>query len=120
MGAMQAMDFATLFNVNFAAGLAGPVHCRIELTTPVGPSTGGGKQALQHLRLLPADGSSAIVIGTTNQVTKRTEIRSLRLLRDLHAQRFKGAALPVEDAAYQDLLQRFQRFFSVQEHALKL
>src|SRR4051812_44568011 len=112
------MDFATLFHINFAAGLPGPVHWKIELTTPVGPSTEGGKQALQHLRLIPADGTSAIVIGSTNQVGKTAEIRTLRYLRDVHAMRYRGALLPVDGNSYQDLVSRLQQFFAAQGHAV--
>jgi hypothetical protein len=116
--ALQAMDFATLFHINFAAGLPGPVHCKIELTTPVGPSTEGGKQALQHLRLVPADGTSAIVIGSTTPLNKSAEIRTLRHLRDVHAMRIKGAPFPLDGAAYQDLIGRLQQFFAAQGHAV--
>ena len=116
--ASQAMDFATLFHINFAAGLPGPVHWKIELTTPVGPSTEGGKQALQHLRLVPADGTSAIVIGSTSPVARTAEIRTLRHLRDVHAMRFKGAPFPVDGTSYQDLVGRLQQFFAAQGHAV--
>ncbi len=112
------MDFATLFHINFAAGLPGPVHRKIELTTPVGPSTEGGKQALQHLRLVPADGTSAIVIGSTSPVGKTAEIRTLRHLRDVHAMRFKGAPFPLDGSSYQDLVERLQQFFAAQGHAV--
>ena len=116
--ASQAMDFATLFHINFAAGLPGPVPCKIELTTPVGPSTEGGKQALQHLRLVPADGTSAIVIGSTSPVAKTAEVRTLRHLRDVHAMRFKDAPFPLDGTAYQELVGRLQQFFAAQGHAM--
>jgi hypothetical protein len=112
------MDFATLFHINFAAGLPGPVHRKIELTTPVGPSTEGGKQALQHLRLVPDDGTSAIVIGSTSPVGKTAEIRTLRHLRDVHTMRFKGAPFPLDGTSYQDLVARLQQFFAAQGHAV--
>jgi hypothetical protein len=110
------MDFATRFNIDFAAGLAGPVPYRIELTSPVGPSTEGGKQAIQHIRLVPQDGSSAIVIGSWNQVGKSVEIRTIHHLRDLHAQRFKGALFPLDPVAYQDLVLRLRVFFMSRDH----
>lgn len=116
--ASQAMDFATLFHINFAGGLPGPVHWKVELTTPVGPSTEGGKQALQHLRLVPADGTSAIVIGKASPVGKSAEIRTLRHLRDVHAMRFKGAPLPLDGSSYLDLVGRLQQFFAAQGHAV--
>ncbi len=114
------MDFATRFNLEFATGLAGPVRYRIELTSPVGPSTGGGKQAIQHIRLLPQDGSSAIVIGSWNQVGKSVELRTTDHVRDIHAQRFKDTPFPIDPAAYQELLSRLQLFFVKSEHTVKL
>ena len=112
------MDFATCFNIDFAAGLKGPVPFQIELTSPVGPSTEGGKQAMQHIRLVPKDGGSSIVIGSWNQVAKSVEIRTIHHLRDLHAMRFKGAPFPIDPAAYQDLVMRLRVFFMSRDHTV--
>ena len=112
------MDFATRFNLDFATGLKGPVPYRIELTSPVGPSTEGGKQAIQHIRLVPQDGSSSIVIGSWNQVGKSVDIRTIHHLRDLHTQRFKGAPFPVDPTAYQDLVLRLRVFFMSRDHTV--
>jgi hypothetical protein len=112
------MDFATGFNIEFASGLKGPVPYRIELTSPVGPSTEGGKQAMQHIRLVPQDGSSSMVIGSWNQVGKSVDIRTIHHLRDLHMQRFKGAPFPLDPAAYQDLVLRLRVFFMSRDHTV--
>ncbi len=114
----KAMDFATLFNVSFTSPLPGPVPYRIELTTPVGPSTAGGKQALQHIRLVPADGGPAIVAGSCSPVARSAELRTYRQLADLHAMRFKGARFPIAEQPYDEFLRRLQQFFSVQGHAV--
>jgi hypothetical protein len=114
----RASQFATLFNQTFAAGLEGPVNCQLDLTTPVGPSTGGGKQALQHLRLVPSDGSPAIVIGTVSQPENQAEIRTFRHLAELHARRFKGARVPVDVNAYRELNRRLHAFFVAQGFAV--
>jgi len=112
------MDFATGFNIEFASGLKGPVPYRIELTSPVGPSTEGGKQAMQHIRLVPQDGSSSMVIGSWSQVAKSVDIRTIHHLRDLHAMRFKGAPFPLDPAAYQDLVLRLRVFFMSRDHTV--
>jgi hypothetical protein len=114
MVAGKAMDFAKMFNSFFAAGLRGPVHYKLDLTTPVGPSTAGGRQVLQHVRLLPPDGGPAIVMGSANGIDKTAEIRTLRALADVHAARFKGAVLQIDPAAYQELVRNVQGFFELQ------
>ena len=50
MVAGKAIDFATMFNHAFSDGLKGPTNFKVELTEPGGPSTGGGKQVIQHVR----------------------------------------------------------------------
>ena len=64
--AAQALSLAELFEARFAQGVAGPVPFRIELAAPDGPSTAGGKQALQHIKLVPLGGGPTIVIGSAS------------------------------------------------------
>ena len=62
----------------------------VELTAPSGMSTGGGKQALQHLRLRPRrSGYSAIVAGLVNQVEKSAELRDFEYVCMMHEIRFR-------------------------------
>lgn len=110
----RAAEFAALFNHTFSAMLEGPVNCRIDLTEPAGPSTAGGKQALQHIRLAPMDGSAAIVIGSVSQPENAAEIRTFRHLNELHARRYKGARVPVDVNAYRELTKRLHAFFVAQ------
>lgn len=110
----KATQFAAVFNAAFIAGFEGPIPYRVDLTTPVGPSTAGGKQALQHLRLAPRGGGPAIVIGSANPNEMTAEIRTFRHLAELHAQRFKGARVPVDANAYRDLTRRLAQFFAAQ------
>ncbi|RYE91697.1 MAG: hypothetical protein EOO75_08300 [Myxococcales bacterium] len=111
MVAAQAVSFAELFKVVFADGLAGPVSYRVELSEPDGPSTAGGKLALQHVKLIPADGGPTLIIGSANTVDKTSELRSFSYLSSQHAQRFKGASLPIDVARYSDLLTSLRTFF---------
>jgi hypothetical protein len=110
----RASEFALHFNRTFAAGFEGPAPYQIDLTTPVGPSTAGGKQALQHIRLVPQDGSPAIVIGSASQLENSAEIRTFRHLAELHARRFKGARVPVDVNAYRSLTKNLHAFFAAQ------
>src|SRR4051794_31262203 len=49
----------------------------VELMAPEGVSTGGGKQALQHLRLRPRrQGYAIIIAGNVNPIEKFAELRT--------------------------------------------
>lgn len=109
-----------MFNAKFEAGLHGPVSYRLDLTSPVGPSTAGGKQALQHIRLVPVDGSAAIVIGSVSQPENTAEIRTFRHLAEIHARRFKGARVPLDVNAYRELNRVMHAFFVQQGFAVVL
>jgi hypothetical protein len=62
----------------------------VELTAPQGMSTGGGKQALQHLRMRPKrPGYSVLVGGTVNQVEKSAELRDYAHMCMMHEVRFR-------------------------------
>lgn len=114
--AAQAVSLAELFEERFSAGLDGPMTFRIQLASPEGPSTGGGKQVVQPIKLVPADGGPTIVIGAANTVKQTAELRSYALVSEQYRLRFKGAQLPVHAQAYQQLLADFTSFF----HALNL
>jgi hypothetical protein len=110
--AMQALGFAELFNIKVGDQ---PVSGhRVQLTAPEGPSTGGGKQSVQHISLIPPGGGSVVVAGSADQVEKKAEIRTWEYLAQMHAQRFKGKTLPIDRNAYTDLVRRMQHFFSDQ------
>lgn len=114
--AARAVSLAELFEERFSAGLDGPVAFRIQLASPEGPSTGGGKQVVQPIKLVPVDGGPTIVIGAANTIKQTAELRSYALVSELYGQRFKGAQLPVHAGAYRQLLADFTSFFQ----ALKL
>ena len=48
---------------SFARGLQGPTRYRVELSAPDGPSTAGGKQALQARAVIAAGGKAGDLIG---------------------------------------------------------
>ena len=71
---------------NFPIGGGGYI---VELLAPEGLSTGGGKRALQHLRLRPRrEGRAAIIAATVNPVEKHAELRTFEHAFLVHQIRF--------------------------------
>jgi len=111
--AMQALGLAETFNLMLQAErVKGPVIYRVELSAPDGMSTAGGKQAVQHIKLVPEGGGTTIVAGSANQVERRAELRTFEHLKLLHAQRFKGAEIPLNRVQYNELLDKLRSFFA--------
>ena len=78
----------------------------VELSIPSGPSTGGGKQALQHLRLVPRrPGYAAIIVGTVDTVKNFAELRTFEHVAIHHEVRF-GRPLEVTSDEYADFLRK--------------
>jgi hypothetical protein len=116
----QAVSLADLFKYAFSKKkLAGPVNYTPELSTPEGPSTGGGKQALQHVKLVP-DSGATLVIGTANMVEKSCELRTFRHMDDVHRQRFKGSPFNADPAQYTALLEDLRAFFAGQHYTVSM
>ena len=110
--AMQALGFADLFNIK--VGDTKVNGHRVELSAPEGPSTGGGKQSVQHVKLIAEGGAVLAVAGSADQMEKSAEIRTYEYIAELHAQRFKGAKFPVDKVQYQVLVARMKAFFGEQ------
>lgn len=109
--AARAVSLAELFEARFEHGLDGPVRFRVELSAPDGPSTSGGKQAMQHIKLIPPDGAATIVIGSANTTGQVAEIRTFEHVAELYAQRYRGARIPLEIGRYRELTQALAGFF---------
>jgi len=78
----------------------------VELTAPQGMSTGGGKQALQHLRFRPRrEGYSVFVAGTVNQVDRRAELRDYDHVTIMHEVRFRHA-LEISNQEWEQFLRK--------------
>jgi hypothetical protein len=132
--ALQALDLVELFQIHFGAEkLAAPdgATYHIGISAPEGPSTGGGKQAVQHVTLVPTEGRTlgsppkdggglprVIVAGNVNQVDKTADLRTWGYLAHVHAQRFKGAEIPLDRAQYEPVLGRMKSFFTQQGYKL--
>ena len=113
---MKALTLADYFNASIGSKRVSG-H-KVVLAAPDGPSTAGGKLALQHISLIPDAGGATITAGSANQADKTAELRTFAQLDQLHRQRFKGKPLPVDKVAYNELLKRMQQFFSEQKLAI--
>lgn len=111
MVAGKAVSLAEMFGAQFEKGLDGPVRYKLELSAPDGPSTEGGKKALQHIKLVPEGGGPTIVIGSASLTRMAADVRTHAHVAALYAQRFHGAALPVDAARYFELGQALATFF---------
>jgi hypothetical protein len=111
--AMQALGLAETFNLMLQGErVKGPVTYRVELSAPDGMSTEGGKQATQHVKLVPEGGGPTLVAGSVNQAERWAELRTFAHLERLHAERWKGAAIPLNRVQYNELLERLRAFFA--------
>jgi hypothetical protein len=108
--AMRALSLADYFKSVVGQQRVG--RYKAVLAAPDGPSTGGGKQAIQHISLIPDAGGATITAGSANQVEQRAELRTWEHLAQLHAQRFKGKRIPLDRIAYNELLKTMQKFFA--------
>jgi hypothetical protein len=117
MFAQRALTLAELFQGTFAnVPIGKEVKYRAELVAPDGPSTGGGTQSLQAIKLTPIQTGTTIVIGHANQVERTAELRTYEYLVRWQQQRFKGVGeLVLEREAYEDLFQRLKTFFGTQQ-----
>jgi hypothetical protein len=117
MFAQRALSLAELFQATFANFPVGKeVRYRAELVSPDGPSTGGGKQSLQAIKLTPIETGSTLVVGHANQVERTAELRTYEYLSRWQQQRFKGAGeLALDRESYDQLFQKLKTFFANQQ-----
>jgi hypothetical protein len=107
---IQATDLADSYRGTLGRIRVGPYGYTPDLTAPEGPSTGGGVQAMQHLRLLPSRPNlPTLVVGHVNGVEGTAELRTLDHLDAICRDRFRQGA-PLDPAQYASFLQSAQGF----------
>jgi hypothetical protein len=90
--ARKFVSLADTMNEAFNGFAIGAGAWNVELTVPQGMSTGGGKQALQHIRLVPRrPGYNVFVAGTVNQVERRADLRDFDHVAIMHEVRHRSA-----------------------------
>jgi hypothetical protein len=109
--ALQASDLAKAMNEAFQKVRVQPGDYRPELTEPDGPSTGGGVQAMQHLRLVAGEqGLPTLVIGHANHAEGKAELRTYEFVDAIHRERF-GRPLVLDRPAYDAFIGFAQQVF---------
>jgi hypothetical protein len=109
--AVRALDFAETFNAGLGALTLRPGAYHPQLTAPDGPSTGGGVQAVQHVRLVTArEGFPSILVGSANQRLGTAELRSYEYVDAVHRERWKRP-VPLDRDDYEDFLDAARNFF---------
>ena len=109
---IQASTLADSYRSTVGRLRVGPHGYCPDMTAPEGQSTGGGVQALQHLRLMPPQPNMpTILVGHANQRDGAAELRTWEHVDAICRERFKQGA-PVDPAAYQEFLQAAQGFLA--------
>jgi len=109
---VKATDLAESFRSTVGRLRIGPYEYTPDLTAPDGPSTGGGAQALQHVRLIPPQPNMpTIVVGHVNQRDGAAELRTFHHVEAICRERFNQGA-PFEAGHYAQLLESVQGFLS--------
>lgn len=104
--ANQAASLAETVSDGFEDFHMGAGDYVVELSVPEGPSTGGGAQARQNIRLVPRRKGYAIVIaGTVDPVTSTAELRTFEHVAVLHELRYKQP-LEINGEEYDDFLRK--------------
>ncbi len=102
--AIQASDLASAFNEAMRRISLVPGDYAAELTAPEGPSTAGGVQAMQHVRLAPRQqGFPTLVVGHASNTDMTAELRTYDHVDAVHRQRFKRP-LALDRARYEEFL----------------
>jgi hypothetical protein len=107
---VRATDLAESFRSTLGRLTVGPYGYTPDMTAPEGVSTGGGVQAMQHLRLLPPQPNMpTLVVGHVIPRDGTAELRSLEHVDAICRERFKQGA-PLDPAAYASFLQHAHAF----------
>lgn len=104
--ANQAASLAEAVTDGFDGFHMGAGDYVVELSVPDGPSTGGGAQARQSLRLVPRrKGYSIVVAGTVDPVLSTAEVRTFEHVAILHELRFRKP-LEISGEEYESFLKK--------------
>ncbi len=109
---IKASSLADSYRSTVGRLRVGPHGYSPDMTAPDGQSTGGGVQALQHLRLLPPQPNMpTLLVGHANQKEGSAELRTWEHVDALCRERFKQGA-PLDPAQYEQFLQSAQGFLA--------
>jgi translation initiation factor IF-2 len=104
--ANQAASLAETVTEGFDEFHMGAGDYVVDLSVPEGPSTGGGAQARQNIRLVPRrKGYAMVIAGTVDPVTSTAELRTFEHVAVLHELRYKQP-LEISGEEYDDFLKK--------------
>ncbi len=106
--ALQATALSAQFNELFGTFKIPPGYLA-DLTAPDGPSTGGGVQALQHLRLRGPDAGPPLLMGSIDPSQMKAVVRTYRQLQRQAASR--SGTLTLDEKAYDAFCDRVKKFY---------
>lgn len=86
---LESRKLADFINTALSATRVGPGDYTPHLSAPEGMSTAGGEFALQHLRLVSAQGLPTLLVGTADHGQKKAELRSYEYVDAQHRQRYR-------------------------------
>jgi hypothetical protein len=119
--ASEAVNLAEIFKLLIGTTpLRGPATFHVEMSAPDGPSTGGGVQSVQHIKLVADDGGTTLVAGCCDQKAETCELRTLDCLDAQHRERFRNSSLQapplpserLDRVHYGKLVERLRTFFA--------
>jgi hypothetical protein len=109
---VRATDLAETYRNSLGRMRVGPHGYAPDMTAPDGPSTGGGVQAMQHLKLVPPQPNMpTLVVGHVNQRDGTAELRTLHYVDTMCRERFKQGA-PLDPAQYSAFIAAAQGFLA--------
>lgn len=113
MIAQAGVDFSAAFAMHFVQfRVRGACERVAAIVAPEVESTAGGKQATQHIVLRAlSHGFPNQTVGWVNVAEKRALLRTYDCLRQMHAQRFGGRPLDLDQASYDAFLGEARRYF---------
>lgn len=104
--ANQAASLAETVTEGFDDFHMGAGDYIVDLSVPEGPSTGGGAQARQNIRLVPRrKGYAMVIAGTVDPVTSTADLRTFEHVAILHELRYKQP-LEISGEEYDDFLKK--------------
>jgi hypothetical protein len=107
MFALQAVSLSATFGDMFG-NLKIPPGYTVDMTAPEGPSTGGGAQSVQHIRLHAPDNGPTFVMGNVDQNQMKASLRSHPFVVKLAQQR--SFQLTVDPRSFNALTSRVKKF----------
>jgi hypothetical protein len=113
MMAGTALGVSEAFNAGFARPFPG---WRAEVAEPMGPSTGGGRQALQPITI-ESQAGERLAVGRVDPVRRAVVLRTYNVVSTLHGRRY-GRAFPVGADDYKKFITQITTFFRAMQFGI--